>query len=289
MIGRLPLVTTLALTALSLCKKKKTVKNPQEQAPKGNEKEPTQTGENDKVQQKITSFQTAKGWSRADNQDPILNELTTLGTMVLEINTKMNSMITKEEFQNKFEKLVTKSDLEKVVDRVKKKITTEMTEKIDKLESKKRRFIQKKNENLREQIQYSREYVDYGVHMALKKTNDLEQYTRKSSVRIFGLEDEKNEEIAITIAKVNNLLNDKLHMDTKESDINIAHRLGPYTNKKCRPVIVRFMSRQHKIETIKRRKALAKSRYVIRGLDKGKRKSNIQTSKLGQCRSCMVE
>ena len=100
--------------------------------------------------------------------------------------------------------------------------------------------------------------------MALKKTNDLEQYTRKSSVRIFGLEDEKNEEIAITIAKVNNLLNDKLHMHTKESDINIAHRLGPYTNKKCRSVIVRFMYRQHKIETIKRRKALAKSRYVIK-------------------------
>ena len=37
--------------------------------------------------------------------------------MVLEINTKMNSMITKEEFQNKFEKLVTKSDLKKVVDK----------------------------------------------------------------------------------------------------------------------------------------------------------------------------
>ena len=193
--------------------------------------------------------------------------------MVLEINTKMNSMITKEEFQNNFEKLVTKSDLEKVVDRVKREITTEMTEKMDKLESRifeleiKNDDLYQKKENLREQIQYSREYiedVDYGVQMALKKTNDLEQYTRKSSVRIFGLEDEKNEEIAITIAKVNNLLNDKLHMDTKESDINIAHRLGPYTNKKCRPVIVRFMSRQHKIETIKRRKALAKSRYVIK-------------------------
>jgi hypothetical protein len=38
--------------------------------------------------------------------------------------------------------------------------------------------MQKKNENLREQIQNSREYiedVDYGVHMALKKTNDLEK------------------------------------------------------------------------------------------------------------------
>ena len=71
----------------------------------------------------------------ADNQDSILKELTTLGAMVLEINTKMNSMITKEEFQNKFEKLVTKSDLEKVVDRVKREITTEMTEKMDKLGS----------------------------------------------------------------------------------------------------------------------------------------------------------
>jgi hypothetical protein len=36
--------------------------------------------------------------------------------------------------------------------------------------------------------------------MALKKTNELEQNIRKSSVRIFGLEDETNEEIAITIA-----------------------------------------------------------------------------------------
>ena len=54
--------------------------------------------------------------------------------MVLEVNTKMNSMITKEVFQNKFEKLVTKSDLEKVVDRIKRESTTEMTEKMDKLE-----------------------------------------------------------------------------------------------------------------------------------------------------------
>ena len=41
--------------------KKQTVKNPQEKSPKGNDKKNPQTGENDKVQQKITSFQTAKG------------------------------------------------------------------------------------------------------------------------------------------------------------------------------------------------------------------------------------
>ena len=128
----------------------------------------------------------------------------------------MNSMITKEVFQNKLEKLVTKSDLEKVVDRVKREITTKMTEKMDKLECrifeleiKNDDLCKKKNENLREQIQNSREYiedVDYGVHMALKKTNDLEKYTRKSSVRIFELEDEKNEEIAITIANQRSII-----------------------------------------------------------------------------------
>ena len=260
MIGRLPLVTTLALKALSLCKKTKLSKIHRKRHQKEMKKTQHRQVKMIRYNRKITYFQTAKGGSRADNQDPILKELTTLGTMVLEINTNMNSMITKEEFQNNFEKLVTKSDLEKVVDRVKREITTEITEQMDKLESRifeleiKNDDLYKKNENLREQIQYSREYIediDYGVQMALKKTNDLEQYTRKSSVRIFGLEDEKNEEIAITIAKVNNLLNDKLHMDTKESDINIAHRLGPYTNKQCRPIIVRFMSRQHKIETIK--------------------------------------
>lgn len=203
------------MKALSLCKKNKLSKIHRKRHQKEFIKTPTQTGENDKVQQKITSFQTAKGGSRVDNQDPILKELTTLGTMVLEINTKMNSMITKEEFQNKFEKLVTKSDLEKVVDRVKREITTEMTEKIYKLESRifeleiKNDDLYKRNEYLREQIQYSREYiedVDYGVQMALKKTNDLEQYTRKSSVRIFGLEDEKNEEIAITIANQRSII-----------------------------------------------------------------------------------
>jgi len=134
-MGRLPLVTTLALTALSLCKKKKLSKIHRKRHQKEMKKTQHRQVKMIRYNRKSPLSKQQKGGSRADNQDPILKELTTLGAMVLEINTKMNSMITKEEFQNKFEKLVTKSDLEKVVDRVKKEITTEMTEKMDKLES----------------------------------------------------------------------------------------------------------------------------------------------------------
>ena len=53
-----------------------------------------------------------------------------------------------------------------MVDRVKREITTEMTEQMDKLESRifeleiKNDDLYKKNENLRDQIQYSREYIE---------------------------------------------------------------------------------------------------------------------------------
>jgi hypothetical protein len=49
--------------------------------------------------------------------------------------------------------------------------------------------LYQKKENLREQIQYSREYiedVDYGVQMALKKTNDLEQLSNVY-ITFFGI------------------------------------------------------------------------------------------------------
>jgi len=90
------------------------------------------------------------------------------------------------------------------------------------------------------------------VQSALQGTNDPEQYTRKSSVRIFGIDDEKNEDIRTTITKVNHLLTTKLDMNIDESEINIAHRLWPFNSKKKRPIVVRFMSKQRKIETIKK-------------------------------------
>lgn len=225
--------------------------------------------ENDNKQPKITSFQNTK----PVDQQSIMQQLNSLGAMVAGISEKMNSMITNTEFSNKFDQLVTKEFLENVIAGVKRELKEEMSEKMDKLESRifelelKHDELLKENESLKKHVNENSTFineVDNGVQNALQKTNDLEQYTRKSSVRIYGLEDEEYEDVPTTVFKVNKLLNEKLKMNIEEKEINIAHRLGKFESEKMRPVIVRFMSRQRKIETIKLRRALAKTQYVIK-------------------------
>lgn len=225
--------------------------------------------DNGDKQPKITSFQNTK----PVDQQSIMQQLNSLGAMVAGISEKMNSMITNTEFSKKFDQLVTKEFLENVIAGVKRELKEEMSEKMDKLESRifelelKHDELMKENESLKSHANKNSEFideVDNGVQNALQKTNDLEQYTRKSSVRIYGIEDEEYEDIPTTVFKVNKLLNEKLQMNIEEKEINIAHRLGKFENRKMRPVIVRFMSRQRKIETIKLRRALAKTQYVIK-------------------------
>ena len=57
----------------------------------------------------------------------------------------------------------------------------------------------------------------------------MERYTRKSSIRITGLDDhDKDENIEESIKTVHKFLTKTIKMEIKESDINIAHRLGPF-------------------------------------------------------------
>jgi hypothetical protein len=52
------------------------------------------------------------------------------------------------------------------------------------------------------------------------------------------------------------MLNQKLGTHIETRDIDVAHRLGKYAQHKCRPVIVKFVRRQTKIEIMKRAKLL---------------------------------
>ncbi|KAH3801752.1 hypothetical protein DPMN_155413 [Dreissena polymorpha] len=52
------------------------------------------------------------------------------------------------------------------------------------------------------------------------------------------------------------MLNQKLGTHIETRDIDVAHRLGKYARHKCRPVIVKFVRRQTKIEIMKRAKLL---------------------------------
>jgi hypothetical protein len=93
----------------------------------------------------------------------------------------------------------------------------------------------------------------------------LEQYTRRNSIRIYGIDDtNKNETPADTEQKVQTFLKDKLYIDLDPTDIDIAHRIGKYIVDSNRPPICKFIYRTHKLKVISARKKLKGSTQVIR-------------------------
>ncbi|KAK6168719.1 hypothetical protein SNE40_019905 [Patella caerulea] len=99
--------------------------------------------------------------------------------------------------------------------------------------------------------------------LSLQKVNDLEQWTRRSSVRIYGLPDNQKESFTESINKSLDVF-DKIGVQMPPEHIDIAHRLGPFKVGKCRGIIVKFMSRKDKLHVIKNRRNLKGSNITIR-------------------------
>jgi hypothetical protein len=87
--------------------------------------------------------------------------------------------------------------------------------------------------------------------------NDLEQYGRRNSVRISGLANDSDQQTSMVVAdETISLLSKKLGLKLESKDVDVAHRLGKYTPNKNRPVIVKFVRRQTKIDIMQRAKLL---------------------------------
>ena len=93
--------------------------------------------------------------------------------------------------------------------------------------------------------------------------NDLEQYSRRNNVRIFGVKDNKEETIQDTEQIVRDLLRSKLNLNFGPADFDICHRIGKFTQGAKRAIIVKFLYRKSKIVTIGNRRKLAKSGISI--------------------------
>ncbi|KAH3794579.1 hypothetical protein DPMN_148116 [Dreissena polymorpha] len=77
--------------------------------------------------------------------------------------------------------------------------------------------------------------------------NDIEQYSKRSNIKIDGVQDKENETSLETADKVIEFLNRhitdlKLNCD----DIDIAHRFGPSNSRKSRPIFMKMISRMTK-------------------------------------------
>ena len=107
--------------------------------------------------------------------------------------------------------------------------------------------------------------VDYRVNVQSDELNNLEQYTRRNSIRIYGLDDpDRKEPYHVTEKKVTKVLNSALGMHITSQDIVIAHRLGRFNESGNRPVICKFVFRTRKIQAITLRRKLKGTAIVIR-------------------------
>ena len=87
-------------------------------------------------------------------------------------------------------------------------------------------YIKNENKTLRESL-----FAEQTKNAKLQeKLNDLEQYGRRNSVRIFGIRDtNSNEPISATESLVLRFFNDKLKVKVAAWEVQIAHRLGRYS------------------------------------------------------------
>ena len=121
-------------------------------------------------------------------------------------------------------------------------------------------FLKKENTMLRELLSEEK----YSNSVALSKLNDLEQYSRRNNIRIFGLKDQDRKETAQTTEKqVIETIRNKLDLTVHPKDIQIAHRTGSFRSESDRPVIVQFVSRKTKSAILQKRRQLKGSRISI--------------------------
>ena len=97
--------------------------------------------------------------------------------------------------------------------------------------------------------------------------NSLEQYTRKNSIRLFGIKETDDttniEEQALKIIK------DHLEIDLRSDDVEIAHRAGKFRPegrheaKKARPVLLKLASHKTKVRIIKAKRKFRGTNFWI--------------------------
>nr|KAG5704577.1 hypothetical protein BaRGS_031841 [Batillaria attramentaria] len=143
--------------------------------------------------------------------------------------------------------------------------------------------LRQENETLKRELSGCKKVIDelkdqckeakHEAAVARKKSEALEQYTRRNNVRIFGVREEERETAATCEGKVLDILKNKLGLkNTKTEDLEIAHRIGrrerpedsdDEDNAKPRPIIARFVSRRSLQAVFQYRKKLKGTSIVI--------------------------
>lgn len=152
------------------------------------------------------------------------------------IKTLVNKICTSDEFINSIAKTITST------------ISAELETKINKLEA--------ENRELNEQMQHQAECLKN----LTSKYDNLDQQLRSKTVRIYGIKEQKNENIYQVIAEFI-----RKNLDVKiNGKIENCYRSGKINEKKMRPIVVHFAYLEDKKLVYENKKKLKGKGMVIR-------------------------
>lgn len=153
-------------------------------------------------------------------------------------------------------------------------IKTTLQENVERIEGK--MFdLEQKNDNLEKelklQISKQKENEDTIKQLSAKcktlesRMVDIEQYSRRENIKIFGLVENDGEDLKQKVVK---LIQDQMKVQTfQESDIQVVHRLNTKSEASmvngARPVIVKLRSRDMKTTVMKARRNLKGSSIFV--------------------------
>ncbi|XP_046684798.1 uncharacterized protein LOC124370522 [Homalodisca vitripennis] len=96
------------------------------------------------------------------------------------------------------------------------------------------------------------ENIKLNVRDLERKLNDLEQYSHRNNLVVYGIPEVKNEVVLNVIKRLAMAINFK---DWSTNLVDAAHRMGTLGEDGERPIIIKFISRLDKDEFLQKRKA----------------------------------
>ncbi|KAK9675238.1 hypothetical protein QE152_g40509 [Popillia japonica] len=120
--------------------------------------------------------------------------------------------------------------------------------------------IQSETQTYKNEIKHLQKKLEESDKEVKNAQNALEQYTRRNSLRIFGIPENKNENTSDIISM---FCKEKLNLDVPTTAIDYCHRLFAKEGQQ-KPIIVKFISRYTKKLVYSKRKMLKGSKVVIK-------------------------
>lgn len=110
-------------------------------------------------------------------------------------------------------------------------------------------------------LQTKIDFLQNACNRMVKENNDLEQYSRRNCLRIFGIPETENESTDDEVIK---FAKSRLDVQIDPSEIDRSHRIGKPGSPSPRHIIVKFLSYSVRQRVIKNRRRLKGTGIVVK-------------------------